>query len=198
MGLEATCAATLDGETSRGKALLETTEVIFRGDFRARVPLAARSKRVTVAGDTLTLKWRGGTLALELGAAAPQVGREDPQPAEPPRQARRQARVRASRSWVTSASTPPSRASSRQAAPTTRRRPRGRPSTSSSTRPTTRADLARIAALAQAPRSRRRALDRAPQGQGHARHRERHAQGRTRRRASSTSRWRRSRPRTRR
>ena len=69
MGLEASCAATLDGQTSRGKALLETNDVLFRGDFRARVPLND-IKGVTVAGDTLMLKWRGGTLALELGAAA--------------------------------------------------------------------------------------------------------------------------------
>jgi hypothetical protein len=69
MGLAAWCAATLDGETSRGEALLETNEVLFRGDFRARVPLS-EVKGVIVAGDTLTLKWRGGTLALELGAAA--------------------------------------------------------------------------------------------------------------------------------
>ena len=69
MGLAAWCAATLDGETSRGEALLETNEVLFRGDFRARVPLS-EIKGVTVAGDTLTLRWRGGTLALELGAAA--------------------------------------------------------------------------------------------------------------------------------
>jgi hypothetical protein len=69
MGLEASCAATLADETSRGKALLETNEVIFRGDFRARVPLS-EIKGVAVAGDTLTLKWSGGTLALELGAVA--------------------------------------------------------------------------------------------------------------------------------
>ncbi|HEY2731180.1 MAG TPA: DUF3052 domain-containing protein [Polyangia bacterium] len=69
MGLEASCAATLADETSRGKALLETNEVIFRGDFRARVPLS-EIKGVSVAGDTLTLKWSGGTLALELGAVA--------------------------------------------------------------------------------------------------------------------------------
>jgi hypothetical protein len=69
MGLEATCAATLDGETSRGKALLETTELLFRGDFRARVPLS-EIKTVTVTGVTLTVKWRGGTLTLNLGADA--------------------------------------------------------------------------------------------------------------------------------
>ena len=71
MGLEAACAATLDGESSRGKALLETTDVIFRSTSgaRLRVPLS-EIKGVTVVGETLTLRWRGGTLALELGAAA--------------------------------------------------------------------------------------------------------------------------------
>jgi hypothetical protein len=69
MGLEATCDASLDGETSRGKALLETTELVFRGSFRARVPLG-EVKAATVTGPTLTVKWRGGTLALELGASS--------------------------------------------------------------------------------------------------------------------------------
>jgi hypothetical protein len=69
MGLESACRATLDGETSSGKALLEASEIVFRGDFRARVPLN-ELRSVSVAGKTLTLKWRGGALALELGAAA--------------------------------------------------------------------------------------------------------------------------------
>jgi hypothetical protein len=71
MGLEATCAATLDGKTSRGKALLETNELIFRatsGGLRARVPLA-EVRRVTAAGEILTVEWTGGTLTLSLGAA---------------------------------------------------------------------------------------------------------------------------------
>jgi hypothetical protein len=69
MGFEATCRATLGGESSRGKALLETTELTFRGDFKARVPLG-EVKSVAVTGKTLTVKWRGGALALELGEAA--------------------------------------------------------------------------------------------------------------------------------
>jgi hypothetical protein len=72
MGLEAMCAATVDGQTARGKALLETSELVFRGasgGLRARVPLA-EVKAVTVAGKALTVKWKGGTLALELGDAA--------------------------------------------------------------------------------------------------------------------------------
>ncbi len=68
MGAEVICRATLDGQASRGKALLEAAEVIFRGDFRARVPFA-EIKRLAVKAETLSLKWPGGTLALELGAA---------------------------------------------------------------------------------------------------------------------------------
>jgi hypothetical protein len=72
MGLEATCSATLDGERSRGKALLETSEVLFRstsGDSRARVPFGDISS-VEVSGKMLTLEWSGHKLALELGADA--------------------------------------------------------------------------------------------------------------------------------
>jgi hypothetical protein len=68
MGAQVVCRATLDGEASRGTALLETAEVIFRGDFRARVPFASL-KSVGVKGDMLTLKWPGGVLALELDDA---------------------------------------------------------------------------------------------------------------------------------
>jgi hypothetical protein len=70
MGLEATCRATLGGQTSSGKALLETTELLFRGDFRARVTLA-EVKRVAVVGTSLAVQWGGGTLTLELGPDAP-------------------------------------------------------------------------------------------------------------------------------
>jgi hypothetical protein len=70
MGLEADCRGTFEGAAARGKALLETSELVFRAaSVRARVPLT-EVKTVTVAKGTLTLRWPGGTLALELGAAA--------------------------------------------------------------------------------------------------------------------------------
>jgi hypothetical protein len=69
MGREATCNARLGRETGEGKALLETDEVLFRGDFRARVPLHDISG-VEAKRGVLTLTWPGGTLALTLGAAA--------------------------------------------------------------------------------------------------------------------------------
>ena len=76
MGREATCRARLAPAPSRrfgpeaeGKALLETDDVIFRGGFRARVPLREISG-VAVDSGALTLTWPGGRLELSLGAAA--------------------------------------------------------------------------------------------------------------------------------
>jgi len=69
VGLEAECAARLDGSPSRGKALLETTKLSFRGDFRLRVPLS-EVRGVAVAGGRLTLRFKGQTLALDLGPEA--------------------------------------------------------------------------------------------------------------------------------
>jgi hypothetical protein len=75
VGREAACRARLDGKSSRGKALLETSELVFRGDFRVVVPL--REIRSLDAGaSALTVSWgaRGAkktqTLVLELGADA--------------------------------------------------------------------------------------------------------------------------------
>ena len=69
MGREATCHARMGRESGVGKALLETDEVRFRGDFRARVPLREISRVLATRG-VLTLEWPGGKLALELGEAA--------------------------------------------------------------------------------------------------------------------------------
>src|SRR5262245_38996013 len=69
MGREATCTARMGRDSGEGKALLETDEVRFRGDFRARVPLREIS-RVEAKRGVLTLAWPGGTLSLELGEAA--------------------------------------------------------------------------------------------------------------------------------
>lgn len=69
MGREAMCRAKLGRETGEGKALLETDDVIFRGDFRARVPLREISA-IAVKRGVLSLTWPGGTLALSLGEAA--------------------------------------------------------------------------------------------------------------------------------
>lgn len=49
--------------------MLETDELIFRGDFRVKVPLSAITA-VTAKGSALTLVWSGGKLTLTLGEQA--------------------------------------------------------------------------------------------------------------------------------
>ena len=56
-------------DSGEGKALLETDELLFRGDFRARVALRDISG-VEARRGLLTITWPGGTLALSLGDAA--------------------------------------------------------------------------------------------------------------------------------
>ncbi|MEA2696984.1 MAG: hypothetical protein QOI66_1255 [Myxococcales bacterium] len=70
MGREALCVARLGRQRSQGKALLETSDLIFRGDeFRVKVPFKAITA-IAAKGTTLTVTWPEGTLALELGADA--------------------------------------------------------------------------------------------------------------------------------
>ena len=40
MGNEVKCRARFGKQESEGKALLETSEIIFRGDFRLKIPFA--------------------------------------------------------------------------------------------------------------------------------------------------------------
>jgi hypothetical protein len=68
MGREAKCKGKLGSQRSAGKALLETNEVIFRGDFRVKVPFKEITSLV-VKGPNLALKWPEGELTLNLGAA---------------------------------------------------------------------------------------------------------------------------------
>ena len=69
MGNEATCRAELGEKRGQGKALLETDDVLFRGDFRAKLPLKSISG-VRVEGPWLVLESGPDTLRLELGAKA--------------------------------------------------------------------------------------------------------------------------------
>lgn len=70
MGLEANCTVRYGAQTSAGKARLEEKEILFRGDFRLKVPLADITK-ADVKGGALTIAWKGGQARLDLGAAAP-------------------------------------------------------------------------------------------------------------------------------
>ena len=69
MGREAICQARFGRESGEGKVLLETDELIFRGDFRVKVPL--REVKTAKAEDgRLVVEWPGGRLSLELGRSA--------------------------------------------------------------------------------------------------------------------------------
>lgn len=67
MGQEAQVHATWQGTTSPGKALLEGDHLLFRGEFRVRMPFADLIA-ADVTGDDLCLTGPEGCLTLELGA----------------------------------------------------------------------------------------------------------------------------------
>jgi hypothetical protein len=62
-------------QESDGKALLETSEIIFRGDFRLKIPFAT-IQTVKVMGDDLELGTAEGAAVFELGAATAAKWRE--------------------------------------------------------------------------------------------------------------------------
>jgi len=69
MGRELLCTVRSGGKTGSGKALLETNEIIFRGDFRLKIPFASL-KAVVARDGELRLKWPEGSVVLELGEQA--------------------------------------------------------------------------------------------------------------------------------
>src|SRR5438270_11387898 len=69
MGNEATCKARFGKQRSEGKALLETSEVLFRGDFRLRIPFSAVKSAKVVDGE-LRLQIAEGFAVFHLGSAA--------------------------------------------------------------------------------------------------------------------------------
>src|SRR5271169_3895678 len=69
MGNEAKCRAQLGKQESDGKALLETSEIIFRGDFRLKIPFSTIKTAKAVDGE-LRLRTTEGLTVLQLGAVA--------------------------------------------------------------------------------------------------------------------------------
>ena len=69
MGNEASCTIQFGKQLSEGKALLETSEVLFRGDFRLRIPFSAVKSAKVVDGE-LRLQTAEGLAVFHLGAAA--------------------------------------------------------------------------------------------------------------------------------
>jgi len=69
MGAEQLCTVRSGGKTSQGKALLETSEIIFRGEFRLKIPFASMQSIVAKDGE-LHLTWADGSAVFELGDRA--------------------------------------------------------------------------------------------------------------------------------
>jgi len=69
MGQEVVCIARWGGKSVRGKALLETTEIIFRGEPRLKIPFSAIRGMDTKDGE-LRLKTDEGMVVFELGERA--------------------------------------------------------------------------------------------------------------------------------
>jgi hypothetical protein len=69
MGQEAKCTVRWERKTSTGTALLETEELLFRGDFRLRIPFKEMNSLRAVDGE-LRVTFAEGTAAFELGPLA--------------------------------------------------------------------------------------------------------------------------------
>ena len=69
MGNEATCKVKFGKQQSEGKALLETSEILFRGDFRLKIPFSAIKSAKAVGGE-LRLQTAQGAVVFGLGPAA--------------------------------------------------------------------------------------------------------------------------------
>jgi hypothetical protein len=70
MGREAACTVRFGGKAVAGKALLETREVIFRGEgLRLQIPFD-RIRSLAVRGGALEVKTPDGPAVFELGAQA--------------------------------------------------------------------------------------------------------------------------------
>jgi hypothetical protein len=69
VGNELKCTVRFGKETSEGKALLETSEVLFRGEFRLKIPFASIKSAKAVDGE-LHLQTVNGLAVFEIGPAA--------------------------------------------------------------------------------------------------------------------------------
>jgi hypothetical protein len=69
MGAEAACRVELNGDSSEGEALLESHELIFRGDFRLRIPFRTIASLTSDDG-RLTIAFGDSVAVFELGKKA--------------------------------------------------------------------------------------------------------------------------------
>ena len=69
MGQEALCTVQVGSKVSRGKALLESEALIFRGEFRLKIPFRAMQS-VKAARGELHVQFAEGTASFSLGDRA--------------------------------------------------------------------------------------------------------------------------------
>src|SRR5580658_1297568 len=69
MGQEVNCEVCFGGKVSRGKALFETDDIIFRGDFRLSIPLKS-IQTVSAEDGVLRIASPAGAALFKLGAQA--------------------------------------------------------------------------------------------------------------------------------
>lgn len=72
MGREILCTVRSGGKAAKGKGLLESNEIIFRGDrneLRLKIPFASLQSIESRDGELL-VKWPGGSAVFELGEQA--------------------------------------------------------------------------------------------------------------------------------
>jgi hypothetical protein len=69
MGNEVKCTVRVGKDVSQGTALLETSEILFRGGFRLKIPFASIKSVKAIDGE-LRLETADGLAVFELGPAA--------------------------------------------------------------------------------------------------------------------------------
>lgn len=69
MGSEIRCTLRFGNQRSKGTALLETNEILFRGDFRLRIPFSTIKSLQAIDGE-LRVQSPEGLATFDLGAAA--------------------------------------------------------------------------------------------------------------------------------
>jgi hypothetical protein len=69
MGQELACSVLSNGESHRGKALLESNEILFRGDVRLKIPLSS-VKKVEAGEGKLNVRTKDALYVFDLGPKA--------------------------------------------------------------------------------------------------------------------------------
>jgi hypothetical protein len=69
MGYDAECTLNLDGRVTKGRAVLEQQEMVFRGPVRIRIPLASITSATSRDG-SLEVRFANSTARFGLGPAA--------------------------------------------------------------------------------------------------------------------------------